>query len=91
MSNVRAYQQTSLQSYSQEQKVLGERQLQVLTTLKSFPNHEATNTMISVRSGLPINVVTPRIYELRQKRRVKESYTDTCPITNRKAIFWRAI
>jgi hypothetical protein len=81
-------QQTSLDAYSSlSYKELGERQRQVYLALLAMG--EATNKMIEKRSGIPINVVTPRIFELRQQGLVIESYRDFCPISKRKAIFWR--
>lgn len=80
-------QQTSLDAYSEVQSNMGDRQRQVYIALQRLV--EATNKMISEDSGIPINCVTARIFELRQQGLVVESYTDKCPITNRKAIFWK--
>lgn len=80
-------QQTSLLAWNDIQGNLGERQRQVYAALLNI--REGTNNMISKASGLPINVVTPRIFELREKGLVVESYKDLCPITKRRAIFWR--
>lgn len=80
-------QQTSLESYFKVKKELGERQLQVLNCLHDLK--EATNLMIAETLSLPINTITPRVFELRQEGLVVESYRDVCPISKRKAIFWR--
>lgn len=80
-------QQTSLLAFDSIQQYLGERQRQVYLALMSLG--EATNTMISKASGLPINVVTPRVNELRKLGRVIESKKDPCRITGRMAIYWR--
>ena len=82
-------QQTSLLAFQEVQKNLGERQLQIYKTLQKLG--EATNTMIARKYGVPINTVTPRIFELRRMGLVIYSYEDICPITNRKAIFWRCV
>lgn len=80
-------QQTSLSAWDSIQNTIGQRQLQVYQALKEMG--EATNLMISNRTNIPINVVTPRINELRKRGLVVESYRDKCPITHRQAIFWK--
>ena len=80
-------QQTSLDAYFEVTRTLGERHLQVLNCLNELK--EATNLMIAQSLSLPINSITPRVFELRQRGLVVESYRDTCPISKRKAIFWR--
>ena len=80
-------QQTSLIAYERIRQKLPERQRQIYIALESL--REATNKMIEKESGLPINIVTARIFELRKEGLVIESYKDICPITKNKAIFWR--
>lgn len=79
--------QTSLQAYNRIKEEIGERQLQVYQTLKELLY--ATNTMISKKIKLPINSITPRIFELRQKGLVEYSHTSWCPITKMKAKYWK--
>lgn len=81
-------QETSITSYFEIEPELGQRQEEVFLVLKDLG--EATNTMIAKRMNLPINSITPRVFELRQKHLVTESYRDICPITKRRAIFWKA-
>lgn len=81
-------QQTSLDAYyGLSRRNIGDRQAQVLSQLRAL--EEATNTMLSRRTGIPINAVTPRIWELRQMGLVIESRRSICPVTKKKAIFWR--
>lgn len=81
-------QETSIQAY--EGLDLGERQTQVYNALKEI--QPATNTMLAKHLKLPINCITGRIHELRNKlKKVSYAYTDLCPITKRKAMFWKII
>lgn len=82
-------QQTSLFSYVSIKPGLGERQRQVLEALKVLG--EANNLMIAKKLGLPINMVTPRVFELRKMGAIVESYRDFCPYTKHMTIFWRII
>jgi len=82
-------QQTSLEAFEEVRQNLGERQRQVFEILKEI--QPATNTMIAHYLRLPINCITPRIFELRQKNLVEMSHIDKCPITGRKAIFWKVV
>lgn len=82
-------QQTSLIAYSSLSDVkLGERQSQVLEALEEI--QPATNRMISQRSGIPINVVTPRMGELRKKGKIEQDFVGI-DVTGRPAIYWKAI
>jgi hypothetical protein len=49
------------------------------------------NTQIAEYMGLPINSVTPRVLELRKLKMVKLSKIDTCPITQKRTMFWERI
>lgn len=80
-------QQTSLLAYQEVKKDLGARQLEVLNCLKVLG--EATNAMISQFLRLPINCITPRVYELRKLSKVQACKRGLCPITNHQAIYWR--
>lgn len=82
-------QQTSIEAYSNIQKSLGDRQRQVYDKLKEMGS--ATNTMISKALALPINSITPRVYELRMMKLVGVSHQDFCPLTLKKAIFWKIV
>jgi len=82
-------QQTSLEAYEEIKKNLGERQRQIYEKLKELGF--ATNTMLSKALGLPINSITPRVFELRQLKLVGVSHIDKCPITGRRAIFWKVV
>jgi len=82
--------ETSLEAYDEVKENLGERQLKVLNALRKI--QPATNSMIAKYLNLPINTITPRMHELRnQKKRVTYTFTDVCPITKRKAMFWKEI
>jgi len=82
-------QETSKLAYKEILKDLGERQTQVYQTLKKLGS--ASNTMISRELNLPINSVTPRIYELRKHRFVGVDRKAECPITNKLVIFWKCV
>lgn len=83
-------QQTSLWAYQEikSEGKLGPLQERVLDFLKDYG--AATNSEISERTGIKINVLTPRTKELREKGLVEEWKKDYCPITGRKVIFWKA-
>lgn len=82
-------QQTSLESYKEVMENLGERQIEVYQALKRMG--QATNAMISRYLILPINCITPRIFELRKLGFVAISRIDFCQVTGRKAIYWRIV
>ena len=67
---------------------LNERQHQVLEALEEIS--PATNRMISEYSGIPINVVTPRMGELAGKSKVEQAYIGT-DVSGRKAIYWKPV
>lgn len=81
-------QPTSLEAYEEVKKTLGTRQLRVLEKLDYNPT-AMTNTELAYAMDLPINTITPRIFELRQKGLVKEHEKRKCTITGRTAIAWR--
>lgn len=90
LNEERKMQETSLEAFESIQHNLGDRQLAVYRAIKELG--EATNTMISKYLELPINCITPRCKELRdQFKCVGVSKIDRCPITGRKAIFWRIV
>ena len=82
-------QDTSLFAYNEVLKNLGERQLLVYNALKNLG--EADNLSIAKYLNLPINTITPRIFELRDKKMVGVSKKDISPITKRKVIFWKIV
>jgi len=81
---------TSLEAYIilKHTPILGKRQEQVLQAISEYPNR--TDKEISMMTGLPINVITPRRGELVKKGVVKQNGTRKCRITGRKAMIWRA-
>lgn len=83
-------QQTSLEAYKGLVKSgkINRRQVEVLDVLTGHP-FPLTNHEISFLSGLPINCITPRVKELREKGYVTEAYKKADPISGRKAIAWK--
>lgn len=80
--------QTSIFAYhSLTDKQIGNRQKQVYNGLREI--EPATNRMVSEHTGIPINVVTPRMGELVGLYQVEEAHRDVDPGTGRKAIFWQ--
>lgn len=80
------YQVTSLISYFEALQTLSKRHKEVLLALKHL--NIANNLMISRYLGLPINSITPRILELREKGIVIYHHTASCPITKRSTNFY---
>ena len=81
-------QPTSLEAYQEIYQGLGKRQARIFNTL-FYGNNALTNAEIAARITWPINTVTPRIFELRQKGLVTKSCTRKCGVTDHKAIAWR--
>jgi len=81
--------QTSLQAYKEiiDNQELGRRQKQVYEVFAKYG--ELTNLEVSKVLWIPINSITPRTNELYKKGLIEESKRDICPISGRKAIFWR--
>ena len=82
-------QQTSLEAFKEVRQNLGERQKQVYECLKLI--QPATNFMISRNLNIPINSVTPRVKELRDKKLVGVDFVDADLFTGRKAIYWKCV
>ena len=81
-------QPTSQQAYFTEVlPTLTDRHQQVLKALATVEN--ATNSELSRMLGWEINRITPRIFELREKKLVVEASKRKCKITGRKALAWR--
>lgn len=87
MSNV---QQTSLEAWQEkisDPVELGRQQRQVLD---AFIGHTLLNDkQLSLLTGLPINVITPRRGELVKLGLLEADCEGVCPITRKKSIFWR--
>lgn len=83
-----AIQETSRAAYSAILRgyALNDRQREVFEALKAL--EPACNLDIVDATGIPTNVVTPRMLELRKKGRVVESHRDTSR-TGRTAIYWK--
>ena len=79
--------QTSLLAYHSLGDTIGQRQAQVLEALEEIA--PANNRQVSAHSRIPINVVTPRMFELVHKGKVEEAYRDMDSVTGRRTIFWR--
>ena|ERR1039458_3681198 len=82
---------TSLQALAKVHKNLGARQALVLEYLRYAGPH--TNTEIAHALNLPINVITPRIKELRSDQLgslVIEAGARHCQITGNMAKVWKA-
>ena len=77
---------TSLLAFEKIKPSLGERQFQVFKAFKKL--EYATNTMVSNYLNLPINCITGRCKELRDKNLLKRSHISTCPITKNRAQYW---
>ena len=67
---------------------IGARQQCVLDALREMGS--ANNRMISARTGMPINSVTPRMNELRKLGLVELDREDRDKVTNRSTYYWRA-
>jgi DNA-binding MarR family transcriptional regulator len=80
-------QDTSIEAFIQinEDGTIGKRQAQVYEVLKMGPK---TNREISLYLHLPINSVTPRVFELREKGLVRRSGSKIDNITRKRAIIW---
>jgi len=84
-------QQTSLDAFSEVKDSLGERQLQVLNFFRTHRDLDFSNNELSWNLQLPINRVTPRVYELRSKGYLCHSLVRYCRITGKKVIAWKLI
>ena len=81
-------QQTSLLAWIDVQTNLGDRQKAVFDVLKS--RGPMNNLEISQVVGIPINSITPRVKELRERGFVEEHTKARCKTTGRLVIYWRA-
>ena len=81
-----ATQQTSLWAYQEIQATLAPRQQQVYEALKR--SEGMTNGELSSFLNVPINSITPRIFELREKGLVREKEKRICKSSGFRAITW---
>lgn len=79
--------ETSLEAYERIQGKIADRQRECLLALERLG--EANNREIADFLRRPINVVVPRIFELREMGLVVESRTIVDQETKRKTICWR--
>jgi len=89
MGELQGLRTTSLLAFAKALENISTRQKQCLIILEEL--NEANNKMISESSGIPINVVTPRMNELKKKGLIQEIKLDVCPYTGRKTIFYRRV
>ena len=84
-------QETSLKAYEEVKESLGKRQKVIYAIIKmaSLQGKDITNLEITQFVNLPINSVTPRVFELRQKDLVEEKRKRVCAVSGRRAIAWR--
>ena len=84
-------QPTSLEAYAEVKRSLNSKQRIVLNVLDNltYNGGSQTNTEIAQHIGVPINTITTRVLELREKGLVTEHVKRFCRITGHKAIAWR--
>lgn len=73
---------------------INKRQQQILDCFNEIENIYGAkillnNRQISDRTKIPINVVTPRVNELRKLGKLIEAKKERDPATNRLTIFWK--
>lgn len=82
---------TSLKAYREDvEGNLGERQELVYNAIKlySTKGSDVTNSELAQVLNVPINTITPRVFELRQKGLVRQAQQRKCNVTGRTAIAW---
>ena len=82
-------QETSLEAYSDIAPELGTMQNMVYNVLKVYP--DSSNHDLSRILSKPINSVTPRVKELRDKGLVVCSGHKTDEITSKRVMTWKVI
>lgn len=84
--------QTSIFAYIEEQQAgkIAPLQQKILDLLQLYPSG-LNNRMIADKSGIAINVVTPRVKELREAGKVRMLKIDRDPITGKSTMFWGAV
>ena len=81
--------ETSLEAYDDVKENIGKRQMEVLDIIRILGC--PTNLEISKYSGMPINHVTPRNKELREKGYVTECEKRPCSVSGKSAMSWRLV
>jgi hypothetical protein len=84
------FRQTSLMAYEDLQRDVERLNRQQLLVYKAISLSPRNDKQLSMLTGLPINVVTPRRGELVKMGLVVEAFKDKCPSTGRLSTFWRA-
>jgi hypothetical protein len=82
------FQQTSAAPYASLED-LGERQTAVRHAISAMG--AACNAKIAKYLDVPINQVTGRVFELRDKGLVREAYKAVWPATGRTVIWWETV
>jgi len=82
-------QQTSLFAYEYVRQSLGQRQRTVLEVIRNFPGCD--NLFIAEKLRLPINSVTPRVKELREKGKVRPAGQVRNVQTGRLTMRWEVV
>lgn len=82
-------QSTSLEALASIIEIKESRQMEVFNVLKSYG--PLSNLDISRILGLPINSVTPRVKELRDKNMVVFSDKKKDKVTNRTVMVWMVV
>jgi len=80
---------TSLLVYMDIKPTLGTRQKAILDIIKYLGS--CTNSEITRFSGIAINRVTPRVFELRESGHVILDCKRECKVTGRLAMAWRQV
>lgn len=80
---------TSILAYNDIKSTLHPRQKEILDVIKNLGS--CTNSEITRYSGIAINRVTPRVFELREKGLVILDCKKECPVTGRLAMAWRVV
>ncbi len=80
---------TSLLAYCDIKPTLGVRQKEILDIIQHLDS--CTNSEITRYSGIEINRVTPRVFELRDKGLVILDCKRECKVTGRLAMSWRSV
>lgn len=78
---------TSLDAYAEIVQTLGHRQRQVFEEIVHLG--EVTNNELARALFMPINRITPRVFELRAIGAVIDAGTRTCRVTRRRCHVWR--
>ena len=79
---------TSLEAYRDIYSMLGDRQVQVLSTI-ARAKRPVNNQEIASHLALPINTITPRTNELLGLEKVELAFKAVYPATGRKVCYWK--